>query len=383
MKKMYWTNYNVHPYLMVTLCCIALLSLYLVETKKKLVQVPDYEQKLQATIKTEQAFDVLKKLRKRKGISIDKRHDPAQTGLIGREKTIITSDHGVLRSKQIAANPNLAALIVTWFKDLGLQEGDTVAIGMTGSFPTIDVTTLAAIETLKLKPIIIVSATASQWGANIPNFTILDMLHELQRKKIIEYPVIAASVGASHDLGDNLSKQGLNVIKDTIERYKIPLISEPKVSQSIDKRLEMYKEAANGGKIKAYINIGGGVASIGKHFTADDLTADQKKDILQHNLKTGPNVSLPVTLANTNSVAIRFLKKGIPVINFKNINLIAAQYNLKPWNAYAGIGVGPLFYMQRYNLWLAALGLVIIMLFCAALVKIQLIQKKAQAGDLD
>jgi poly-gamma-glutamate system protein len=382
MKKMYWTAYNVHPYLMITLCLLSLLCLYIVETNKKLVQVNHYDLKLQATLKAGQAFEELKSMRKSKGIRVDKRHDPSMSGLIGREKTDITSDHGVLRSKQIALNPNLAALIVTWLQDLGLKEGDTVAIGMTGSFPSIDISTLAAVQTMKLKPLIILSSTASQWGANIPHFSILDMMADLKKKGIFDYDVLGASIGASQDQGKNLNQRGLNLILDTIKKYKYPLIKEPLVSESINKRLDIYKQASDGAKIKAYINVGGGVASIGKHFAVDDLTADEKKAILKHSLKTGPNVTLPVTLANTNSVAIRYLKQGIPVINLKNINVLAAKYNLKPWDGSEGVGIGPLFFTPRYNLWFAAIGLVLIMLFCALLVKVQLIQKKAQAGDI-
>lgn len=382
MKKMYWTNYNVHPYLMVSLAVISLLMLYVVESYVAFVPSKNYRVKLDATLKSKQAFAAIKKARKEKKIAIDKKADPAETGLIGVRNSIITSDKGVLKSKQISTNPNLAALMVEWLSDLKLKKGDVVAIGMTGSFPALDISTLSAIDAMQLKPLVIVSATASQYGANIPGFSLLDMLNTLNQDNILPYKPIAASIGAAKDLGKGLQPEGVKIITHTIKKYGIPLIKEPLVSKSINKRLELYQEAAGDKPIKAYINIGGGVASIGKHFIERKLTSEQKEELLKHSLKTGPNLNIPVALANTNSVAVRFLKLGVPVINVKNVNLIAAQYGLKPWRSGMKIGVGPLFYIKRYNIWLAIGSLFIILLVCWLQVNIQTIQKREQAGEL-
>jgi poly-gamma-glutamate system protein len=382
MKKMYWTNYNVHPYLMVGLAIVSLFCLYVVETNKSSVPSSNYELKLQATLEAQKAFAALKKARLAKGIGINSRFDPSKSGLIGKERSIITSDQGVLRSKQISLNPNLAALFVQWLSDLKLKPGETITVGMTGSFPALDASMLAAINAMQLKPIIIVSGTASQYGANIPNFSWLDMLNDLNNAKIFSYKPIAASIGAAKDRGEDLKPEGVQLMEKTIKKYDIPLIKEPLVSQSIDKRLELYKQAAGDNVIRAYINIGGGVASVGKHFAKPKLTSEERQDILSHSLKSGPNLSLPIALANTNSVAIRYLKRGIPVINVKNINVIAAEYDLKAWSNNMGIGIGPLFYTKLYNIWYALISLFVIMGACWALVKIQVIQKREQAGEM-
>jgi poly-gamma-glutamate system protein len=377
MKKMYWTAYNVHPILMIILCVISLSCLYVVETNKEMVKAQHYDAKLQATHTAQKAFEAIKQYRLNSGFSIDNRFDLSGMGLIGEKNSSITSDHGVLQSKQIATNPNLAALIVEWLDDLNLKPGDTIAIGMTGSFPGLDISTLAAAKALKLKPMVIVSAAGSQWGANVPHFSILDMLALLNNQHIIDTPVLAASIGGAKDLGKSLDPKGVRILEDTIKRYDIDMISEPRVSKSITKRLSLYKKTAGKEKIKAYINIGGGVASIGKHFTQKNLTSDQKEDILKHSLKTGPNTTLPVALADTNSVAVRFLKQGTPVINVKNISLIAAKYNLEPWHTSGEIGKGALFFNPQYNLWYAGTSLVLILGLCWLLVKLQLVQKRA------
>ena len=364
MKKMYWKAYNFRPIIMTFMALTSMYCLFLVETHKHLVPQEQYALKLKAAELSQRAMIAVKNERLRRHIKINTHFDTAESGLIGVNQSIITSDHGVLRSKKISVDPNLAALIVQWLSDLKLQKGDVVAVGMTGSFPGLDISTLAAMQVMELKPLLITSATASNWGANIPKFAWLDMLHILNKKGILNAKPLAASIGADRDIGLNLEAKGLAIVLASIKKYDLTLIKESMVSDSIDKRLQLYSEASGNEEIKAYINIGGGWASIGKHLAKPNLSKDQKDKIKSSSLKTGPNIDLPVTLANTNSVATRFLKQGIPVINVKEINKIAADYNLSPWTKNMSIGVGPLFFHAKYNIFLAFFGLLVIVAVC-------------------
>jgi poly-gamma-glutamate system protein len=364
MKKMYWTAYNFRPMVMMIMAIVAIFCLFLVENYKHLVPQEHYVVKFNAAKLSLEAMQAIKADRLRRGIKINKEFDPAETGLIGMKETPITSDYGVLRAKQISVNPNLAALIVQWLYDLNLKEGDTVAVGMTGSFPGIDISTLAALKVMGLKPILITSATASNWGANISYYQWLDMLHVLNKENIINVKPIASSIGADKDTGKNIEPQGIKAVLRAIKQYNIPLIREPLVSESIDKRLQLYAEAAGEDEIRAYINVGGGIASIGKHYAKPNLSKEQKELIKNSHLSTGPNIQLPVTLANTNSVAIRYLKLGVPVINIKNMTKIASDYSLTPWKKTMSIGIGALFFHEKYNISLAFLGLFLIIGAC-------------------
>lgn len=380
MKKIYWTSHQFRLFSMSLICLLALFCLFLVEKNKQSVPKPYYALKLEASKIAKSAFDAVKKLRLQKGIAIKSKFDSEKSGLIGEKNTAFTSDHGVLRSKQISLNPNFAGLIVSWLKTLSLNEGDVVAIGMTGSFPALDISTLAAIKELGLKPIVIVSVASSNWGANINRLTILDMLSYLDKKDVLSYLPIAASIGASKDLGKSLSKQGVNGILRTIKRNKITLIQEETVSLSVDKRMELYQQQATtlGAPIKAYINIGGGIASIGKHYARDDLSKEQKEAIRYTSLSAGINRTLPVALANSNSVAVKFLKQGVPVINLKDIDKLALQYELNPWKKTDEVGKGPIFFGQQYNSWLAFFSLVIIGLLCLLETRAQIKKKTVE-----
>lgn len=381
MKKMYWKAYQIRPVLMMLMALVALGCLYFVESHKQLVPQEHYEEKFNAAQMAEKAMQVIKKERLKRGLPIQKQFDPAETGLIGYKESSITSDHGVLRAKQISVDPNLAALVVQWLKDLGLKEGDVVAVGMTGSFPGLDISTLAALKVLKLKPVLIVSAAASNWGGNIPNYSWLDMLHVLNQQRVFDVMPIAASIGAARDTGKSLTAAGVHAIRHAIQKYHLELINTSLVSDSIDRRLQLFSEAAGENEIKAYINIGGGVASIGKHYAKPNLSKEQKERIMASQLKTGINIELPVSLANTNSVAIRYLKLGVPVINIKNVGKIASDYNLKPWRNSMSIGIGPLFFHEKYNIWYALISLFIILGACYSEMRAQLRYKRLEASE--
>lgn len=381
MKKIYWTAYKSHPFLMTLLSLVSLICLLIVEYNKEVVNGADYDLKLYTVAVTQKAFDAIKKQRVSLGYTINSKNDPANTGLIGKKDSSITSDKGVLSSKQISLNPNIAALLVTYLRDLNIKKGDTVAVGMTGSFPALDIITLSVLQTMEINAIVIVNLSSSQWGANLPGFTIADMVNNLNTQGIIKTKILAGSIGAGKDLGTTLDASGREVIQATLKRYKIPLIKEKTVKKSIKRRMDLYYKAAGDNYIKAYINIGGGVASIGKHYVSNALSKQQKEAIHNKSLHAGINKQLPIALANSNSVAVKFLKEGVPVINLKNINSIALKYNLKPWRDWMPTGVGPLYQHEKYNFWYAFISLFIIIGACFLEMRIQLRQKKHDAEE--
>ena len=96
-------------------------------------------------------------------------------------------------------NPNFAAVVVEWLKELGVKSGDVVAVGASGSFPAMNIAVYAALHELGIEPIIISSTAASQWGANEPSFTWLDMEAVLRKSDVFPYKSVAASLGGVGD----------------------------------------------------------------------------------------------------------------------------------------------------------------------------------------
>jgi len=80
-----------------------------------------------------------------------------------------------------------------------------------------------------------------------------------------------------------------------------------------------------------------------------------------HSLKTGVITRLPIELVGTDSVAVRFLKQGVPVVNVHNVGkVLVEQYGFpRAPRVEPFLGEGGLFNHKEYNTWLAIAVLVL------------------------
>ena len=175
MKKLYWRPRAVSKTALILISILSIGGMVLVENFQVTKQRSFYEEKIKATALMVSSMEVIREARLALGVPIDLDKDPTGSGMVGLPMSPTTSISGVLEAKQTSANPNFAGVVVDMLKRAGVEEGDTVAVGVSGSFPAINLATYCALEVLKVKPIIIASAAASQWGANIPELTWLDM----------------------------------------------------------------------------------------------------------------------------------------------------------------------------------------------------------------
>lgn len=337
MKKLYWRSNKVPLTGLVLLALLAMSGLILVETFRETTRRPHYTEKLAASRLAREAFDVIKDERLRRRIAIHSEMDPAQSGLIGLGMSPVTSNAGHLAAKQSSVNPNFAAVVVAMLKEAGVKEGDTVAVGVSGSFPALNVATYAALHTLKVNPVIIASASSSEWGANIPNYIWLDMESVLARRDLIPFRSIAASLGGINDRGYTMSAEGRNLLLKALERNKVPLIELPTLEESIEKRMQLYYEATEGGPIQAYINVGGGQASLGSMAG-------------RRTFKAGLNRTARVAEEGVESVMARFVEEGVPVIHLGNVAELADRYGLphQP-EEIPNPGQGTVFVSEKYD----------------------------------
>ncbi|MCB9654257.1 MAG: poly-gamma-glutamate system protein [Deltaproteobacteria bacterium] len=342
MKKMYWRPRRVSRTAL-SLISIASVGGYIgVERFSPREQEPYYQEKLAASQLTNDAFKAIRAERLRLGIAINPEADPAQSGMIGALVTPVTTNAGSLIAKQTSVNPNFAAVVVSYLREIGLGEGDLVGIGYSGSFPALNVAVLAAVETLKLRPIIIASASSSQWGANEPNFLWIDMEKLLFDKKIFHHRAIAASVGGIEDKGLGMSKRGQRIIEDRILAQDMRLINPIDFDDSIEQRMRIYRQEAGADPIRAYINVGGGSTSVGRKIGKKMFTPGV-------NLKT-PTASYPI-----DSVMGRFVREGVPVIHLSYVQKLAQHYAFPtPPLVMPNVGEGHVFYRNRVNFWLVS-----------------------------
>jgi poly-gamma-glutamate system protein len=342
MKAIYWRPRGISPTALVLVAVLALMGLAAVELFQRKVKQPNYLEKLHASRLAREAFDVIKAERLRRGLAIDPETDPAQSGLIGELMTSVTSNTGVLRAKQTTVNPNFAAVLVNYFKKVGCEEGDVVAVGLSGSFPALNICVYAAIQTLKLKPIIISSGSASQWGANVPQLLWIDMEQVLYDRRLFSFRSIAASVGGIEDKGLGMSDEGIALIRRTIAGDQLPLLQPSSYTDSINQRMKLFREQAGDRPIKIYVNVGGGTTSVGTI-------------IGKRQFKPGLNYRAPQRGPEIDSIMHRFVEEGVPVVHLTKIEELAGRFGLPVMpTTIPVVGEGKIFKREQYNPWLTA-----------------------------
>lgn len=316
MTKIYWRPRAVSKTALLLISVLSLGGLVLVEHVRVEEKQAFHEEKFAAAEKTMKAFSTIRDARIATGHAIDLDHDPANTGLIGLPMSAITSISGALESKQTTINPNFAAVLIDMLAKAGVKEGDTVAVGMSGSFPALNIAVCCALETMKVKPLIIASAAASQWGANVPELTWLDMEKKLHDEGIISFRSFAATIGGHEDTGQGLSKEGLRLIDEAMLRNGIPLLDQKNSFEEIvDQRMDQFNRKAEGRAIKAYLNVGGGTISVGR-------------SIGKKLFKPGLNLKSPQGVQKADGVMSRFSQKKVPVIHLVQVLELAEKYEL-------------------------------------------------------
>jgi poly-gamma-glutamate system protein len=353
MKRIYWRPTGVSTNELLVIAAIALAALVIVEAFPERTSELYMQRMLEASQLSGDAMDVLLAERKRRKIGIDPIADPAGSGLIGVAMSDVTSNTGNLLAKQTTINPNWAAVAVQLLREADVQEGDTVAVGISGSFPAMNLAIYAAMEALRLEPIVISSVSSSQWGANHPKFLWLDMERVLNEKKVFAVRSVAVSLGGAEDRAAGLPEEGLTALHRAIDRSKLPLIDPENYAESVVERMAIYRDHAGSKPIRAYINVGGGTSSVGTRRS-------------KFAFQPGINRRTPPRAALIDSVMARFLDEGTPVIHFLQVNRMAQRYGL-PVSPQVRplVGTGQVFLKRRYNPWLAfgALSLVIGNLF--------------------
>ena len=143
---------------------LSALLFYVVSSTIIFEKKSDYELKVKTASNMKLALELLKKEIGRDFEWLDR--DPFDTRLIfNRRFSPLLTDIGKYQAKATVLKPNFSALVVDEFIKSGLQEGDTVAISMTGSMPGANIAVLMACETMNLHYVSISSMGASEWGA--------------------------------------------------------------------------------------------------------------------------------------------------------------------------------------------------------------------------
>jgi poly-gamma-glutamate system protein len=314
--KIYWRSSGVPAWGLIVLMIAALIALLAVENVKETDPIVDenYATMVTAAKIMRQGMEVIRPLRAEKE-PINPEFDPQRSGFVGLDNSIVTTNHGGRESKQTTVNPNWAAVAVKLLAKAGVEKGDLVAVTVSGSFPALNLAVYSALEAMEAEPVIIASASSSQWGANVPGFLWLDMARELNKAGVISFEPKYASIGGIEDRGIGIPQVGIQSIRQTIERAGLPIIEPANYQEAVADRIAIFREYSSDRNYKAFVNVGGGATIVGPPGI-DDM------------FKSGLQYDAPSRAYAVDTVMGYFLQENIPGIHFIGIKNMAERYGL-------------------------------------------------------
>lgn len=358
MKKIYWRPQKISTKVLILIFIVSLSSYLAVQKFQIRKNKPNYKEKIAAAKLAENAFDLIRAERLRRGIPIDSEADPAETGLIGLLSSPITTNSGYLPAKRSSVNPNFAAVVLQYLKNLDVKKDDIVAVGVSGSFPAMNIAVYAAIESIGAKAIVISSAGSSQWGANFPNFTWPDMENFLFKSKIFQIKSVGVTLGGIDDRALGIPAEGRKMLEESILANGYNFIKVKNYPDSVEKKIQLFKEMAGEKPIKAYINVGGGTSSVGTKLG-------------KYKFQAGINTRIPPGVAGVDSVMVRFVQEGIPVIHLTKVEELTVKYGFPEQpKTMPLVGEGKIYATEEPNRKLAVATLLIILATIYALVRL-------------
>lgn len=305
------------------LCSVCLLEYTKVRTPKE-----NYSVMLDAAVRTETASAAIKEEKMSRGIPISALDDPNQTGLIGESYTEITTTLGSLESKRSAANPNAAAMVADMLLQCGVTAGDPVAVNLSSSFPGLNLAVLCALDAIDARGVIINSVGASTYGANLPDFTWIDMEQVLLKQELITNHSRWFSLGGAGDIGKEMPEEIKKSITERLTGYGLEFLYYEELAENIEARKATYargcaeavdSDAQYSSTLPAcFINVGGNLLSFG----------EGSEMISARNGIIKPDSAVPGPAGDSSGLIPFYLSEGIPVIHLLNMKTLLPAYGL-------------------------------------------------------
>jgi poly-gamma-glutamate system protein len=252
-----------------------------------------------------------------------RRTDPLGTGLVGIEWSSYTTTSGDLSAKRLSASELWVSVFIDWYRRAGLEAGDRVGIVASGSFPALAWSARLAAESLDLVPVTVISLTSSTYGANIPEFDFWDMESHAHSQGLIRHGVTAVSLGGDGDRGDNLELVDRAILQARLEQIAndhpgVTILRPRDTPHGIDLRTAIFFPDDVASQCRLVVNIGGHAANFGTGLGALALPRGY----------IPANTAIEASWAG-DSVILRSLRRGIPVVNLLDVRGIAGTERLR------------------------------------------------------
>jgi poly-gamma-glutamate system protein len=262
--------------------------------------------------------------------------------IIGDEYTETTTTLGSLEAKELSNNELFPALMVKLIRDSHANPDKPVGIIASGSFPALFIETLAALQTMHRKTVIIYSLGASSFGANQPAALLPDIEGWIQKYGGCQYHADLITYGAEGDTAGGIIDEGKAALDSTLKRNGKTCYIPRTIEESVQHKCDLFLKK----NIGLLINIGGNQTALGYCSHAELIPNGLHTEVVTCNHKERGVIS-------------RISERHIPYIHLLNIKNLAMQYSITDTKAPA---THPLFYTKRPNKVLAGLFIVIIFL---------------------
>ena len=285
------------------------------------------------------------------GLPQSEEEDPNRTGFVGVEWSPLTTTLGELPAKRTAANPLFGVRCLRWFRELGLQRGDRIAVFSSSSFPGLLYAVLAAAESAGLEPTLVVSLGSSTWGANRPELPWPSMARFLRREGYLRTSATAYTLGGDQETGGGIPEEGRRILERAAREDGTPLWTESGTPEArLEGMIRRKMDLVGSVRPRLVVNVGGSHANLGDRGTVLALSPG----LLDPSL--GPKAG--------DGVIGRSLRLGIPVLHLLELRGLCARTGIpydgpfrgtlggRPWAAVLGLALfgGALVRARRFSL---------------------------------
>ncbi len=260
---------------------------------------------------TEEWFNIIEKAKMEKGISFSEGKQIEHGALLGKEYSYITTTLGSLEAKETSLNPKFASIIYRWLVENKIDSTKTVGVIISGSFPSLAICSLAAIQIIGAGVVLISSLGSSTYGANEPEATWIDYETWLRERGCGNFSSSIITLGGENDVGEGMPDEGIEELKSSVKRNSQELYVPSSLEESISFKMNYLLNK----NISLLINVGGNQAAIGACAHSPVLPTGEWNNysVCDHKLK---------------GIISRIYERGIPVIHLLNIRDLAAHNGL-------------------------------------------------------
>lgn len=288
-------------------------------------EIPWTENMLRASATMDSVVVSLRRHCEEEGFVLNDLDDPNRTCLIGPEMSPLFTSLGQLEAKRTSVSPDMAGLVAHLLTEAGVEAGDRVALGASGSFPGLLVAAVSAVEALGAEPVAILSLGSSSFGGTRTEFHLLDLYRYMEDEGWVSRPPEAVSLGGSGDVGAGFDPGYRREILEEVRESGVRLLHEEDLRTNVLERVALYGEPGvePGVEPAVFVNIGGGEANLGTSPKILEVHPGLSS------VGAGQPQGMDLPPLDQRGVLFEMMARRVPVIHLLYIQGLSLRYGLQ------------------------------------------------------